>query len=293
MRWLYKFPLRFRSLLRKGRVEQELTDELRFHLGKLIEEYVAKGMTPEDARYTALGELGGVEQIKEECRDMRRVNHIENFIRDFRYGLRMLARSPGFTAVAVIMIALGIGVNAGIFAILNAAAFRPLPVANSGQLVSIYQTFRGNFSRNVYGAQSLFSYPEYREYRDQNKVFSGLLAYMHPVGATLGGVQPQQLSGTLTTCNYFAVLEARPQLGRGFVDADCAAPGKSAVVVLSDALWRGTFGTDRSIIGRVVNSNRNPFVVVGIAAPDFRRTEPTPPGLRAPLTMHHTRVPDH
>ena len=235
MRCFYKVSLRFRSLFRKGRVEQELSDELRFHLGKLTEEYVAKGMTPEEARYAALRELGGMEQIREECRDMRRVNHIENFIRDFRYALRMLARSPGFTAVAVIMIALGIGVNAGIFTILNAAAFRPLPVANSGQLVSIYQTFRGNFSRNVYGAQSLFSYPEYREYRDQNKVFSGLLAYMHSVGATLGGVQPQQLLGTLTTCNYFEVLKARPQLGRGFVDADCAAPGKGAVVVLSDA----------------------------------------------------------
>jgi len=182
-------------------------------------------------------------------------------------------------------------VNAGIFTILNAAAFRPLPVANSGQLVSIYQTFRGNFSRNVYGAQSLFSYPEYREYRDQNKVFSGLLAYMHSVGATLGGVQPQQLLGTLTTCNYFEVLKARPQLGRGFVDADCAAPGKGAIVVLSDALRRGTFGADRSIIGRVVTLNGNPFVVVGIAAPDFRGTEPTPPGFWAPLTMQHTLVP--
>ena len=181
--------------------------------------------------------------------------------------------------------------NAGIFTILNAAAFRPLPVANSGQLVSIYQTFRGNFPRDVYGAQSLFSYSEYREYRDQNKVFSGLLAYWDSVGATLGGVQPQQLSGTLTTCNYFEVLEARPQLGRGLVDADCAAPGKSAVVVLSDALWRGTFGADRSIMGRVVTLNRNPFVVVGIAAPDFRGTEPTPPGFWAPLTMQHTLVP--
>src|SRR5947207_1835896 len=123
IRWICQFPLRLRSLFRKGRVEKELTDELRFHVEKLIEEKVAKGVTPEEARYAALCELGGVEQIKEECRDMRRVNHIENFIRDLRYGLRILARSPGFTAVAVIMIALGLGVNAGIFTILNAAAF--------------------------------------------------------------------------------------------------------------------------------------------------------------------------
>src|SRR5438876_4897951 len=111
MRWFYNLPLRFRSLFLKSSVEQELAEELRFHLGKLTEEYVAKGMTPEEARYAALRELGGMEQIREECRDMRRVNHIENFIRDFRYALRMLARSPGFTAVAVIMIALSIGVN--------------------------------------------------------------------------------------------------------------------------------------------------------------------------------------
>src|SRR6266568_7854255 len=210
MRWIYKLPLRVRSLFRKSHVEQELSDELRFHLEKLTQEKIAKGMTPEDARCAALRELGGVELIKEECRDMRQVSYIENFIHDARYGFRLLARSRGFTALAVIMVALGIGVNAGIFTILNAAAFRPLPVANSIQLVNIYQTYRGNFSRNVYGAQSLFSYPEYREYRDQNEVFSGLLAYMPSVGATLGGVQPQQLSGTVATCNYFEVLEGRP-----------------------------------------------------------------------------------
>src|SRR5438046_7147150 len=108
---------------------------------------------------------------------------------------------------------------------------------------------------------------------------------MQSVGATLGGVQPQQLLGTLTTCNYFEVLKARPQLGRGFVDADCAAPGKGAIVVLSDALRRGTIGADRSIIGRAVTLKGDPFVVAGIAAPDFLWTYPTPPGSCAPAAV--------
>src|ERR1700737_1540820 len=105
MRWIYKLPLRLRSLFRKSSVEQELTEDLRFHLDKLTEEKVARGTTPEEARYEALRELGTVELVKEECRDMRRVNYIENFVEDVRYGLRVFARNPGFTAVAVLTLA--------------------------------------------------------------------------------------------------------------------------------------------------------------------------------------------
>lgn len=213
-------------------------------------------------------------------------------LQDVRYGLRMLGRNPGFTALAVLAIALGIGVNAGIFSVLNGAALRMLPVPRAEQIVSVDQIFHGKINRNVHGEPTLFSYSEYQEYRANNHVFSGLIAYDPFLSATLAGGRSRQLYGQLTSCNYFDALNEHPSMGRGFVETDCAAPGAGAVVVLSDELWQGAFGADASLIGKRVVLNRTAFTVIGIAPPGFGGTEPIPSSFWVPITMQLVLEPD-
>jgi len=138
----------------------------------------------------------------------------------------------------------------------------------------------------------MFSYPEYLEYRDHNHVFSGLLAYEPSVEATLARGKMQQLLGAITSCNYFDVLSEHPAQGRGFVDSDCAAPGENAVVVVSDDLWRGTFGSDPLLVGRRIVLNRTPYTVVGVTRPGFTGTEPVASAFWAPITMQKALEPE-
>jgi predicted permease len=213
-------------------------------------------------------------------------------LQDIRYGLRMLGRNPGFTAVAVLAIALGIGVNAGIFSVLNGAALRMLPVPSAEQIVSIDQIFQGTFKRSSRGEPTLFSYSEYQEYRANNHVFSGLIAYDPFLNATLAGGRARQLYGQPTSCNYFDALNERPFLGRGFVEGDCAVSRAGSVVVLSDQLWQGAFGADPTLIGKRVVLNRTAFTVIGIAPPGFGGTEPIPSSFWVPITMQPVLEPD-
>ena len=196
-------------------------------------------------------------------------NWFEAAIRDFRYALRMLWKTPGFTAVAIGAIALGIGANTGIFTFLNALALRPLPVRDASNIISIYQSLDGLKTRNILGSESLFSYAEYETYRDGAQSLSGLTAYLPYVQTTLTGTQSGALHGELVACNYFDVLGEAPHLGRGFSEANCSATADSAVVVLSDPFWRSKFNADLSILGQTVTLSRHQFTVIGIGPPGF------------------------
>src|SRR5205809_2263114 len=283
--WLYTISLRLRSLFHRAQADQELDDELRDHLERKTEEYMAQGMTQEEAHRRARLDLGGIEQTKEKCRDARGVNLVENFFQDLRYGLRMLRQNLGFTVAAVLAIALGVGINVGIFSVLNGAALRLLPIPRAEQLVSVSQIFHRRTVRITHGETSMFSYSEYLDYREHNHVFSGLLAYEPFLEGTLAGGKIQQLLGTATSCNYFEVLNEHPAQGRGFVDADCAASGENAVVVVSDQLWRDTLGGDPTLVGQRITLNRMAFTLIGVAPPGFTGTEPIPSAFWVPVTI--------
>jgi len=253
MRWLYKLPLRLRSLFRRGRVEQELSDELRFHLEKSKEEYVTKGMPREEACYAALRELGGVEQIKEECRDMRRVNYIENLMQDVRYGLRMLAKNPGFSAAAVLTLALGIGANSAMFSVVHAVLLKSLPYARPDQLVSV----TGYYPKGAIASLQADS-------RTMD-----VAAYTAERALTLTGQgEAQRLMGGAVSANFFSVLGTATELGRTF-RPDEDRPGQDRVVVLSDSLWRSKFDGDPAALGRLLTIDGEDRQVIGVMPPAF------------------------
>ena len=261
--WFYAVPLRLRSLFRRRQVEQELDEEMRYHLEKKTEDYRAQGLTPEQARQAALRAMDGLTQRKEECRDRRGMNGVENTLRDIRYSLRVLRKSPGFTAIAVLTLALAIGANAVVFGVLNGLILRPLNVPQAG---SLYGIEHGN-EHSMYE-----SYPDYMDLRDRNRSFDGLAGFAITEAGLNIGENSSRTWVVEATGNYFDILGIQPYLGRFFHGSDEHGPNSAPYIVLTHAYWQAHFQDDRGVVGRVVRLNKHPFTIVGVAPPDFHGT---------------------
>jgi predicted permease len=267
MRWYYKLPLRLRSIFRKNRAELELSEELEFHLQNQIDEYVAQGMNPKEARHAALRSLGGIEQAKEECRDARKLNLIENFLQDVRFGLRMLRRSSGFSLLAILCLTLGIGANAAVFSWIEGILFRPYPgVAHQERLVAI-----GGTSRDEPEGTSL-SWPDFQDLQ-RSCTLCETLFVSKITGTTLSiGDRAERTTGSIVSANYFDAIAVPPVLGRGFLPGEDSGQSAHPVVVISYQLWQRRFRGDPQIIGKTQRLNGVMHTIVGVAPKGFYGT---------------------
>jgi putative ABC transport system permease protein len=263
-RWIYTVPLRLRSLFRGERVDRELDEELQFHVQRLTDEHIARGASPAEARLAALRAMNGVEQRKEECRDTRRVRLVQDVLQDLRYAGRTLLRSRGFTAAAIVTLALGIGASVAAFTVVNGVLLRPMPFPESDRLFLLSHTEIGPFMSQPGLADS-----QYLEFRASDRLFAHLAAFTIAYGASLTAPgDPSIVRASRVTTEFFAALRVAPAIGRTFGAGD-DQPGRDHIVLLSDALWRSRFGADPVVSGREITLDGVRHTVVGVMPPGF------------------------
>jgi len=263
MRWLAKLRMSVKTLLRGRTEERQLDAELKLHLEYQIAQNITAGMSATEARRTALLDFGGLEQMKEDCRDMRKANWIEDLLQDLRYGLRMLLQSPGFTAVAVLTLALGIGANTAIFSVVDAVLLKPLPFRQPDQVVALWETETapGNFPLNGM---------DYLDWREGNTTFADMTLYSWPRTANVSAKESAE-GATLTQvqANFFTLLGVLPQTGRTFAP-DEDKNGGAHVAVLSDGFWRAKFAGNRDVVGASLRINDEAYTVIGVMPAWYR-----------------------
>jgi predicted permease len=258
-----RFLTRLLNWAAKRAQEERLREEIEGHIGLQTEENLRAGLSPVEARRQAMLKFGGVEGMKEKYRAEQGLPFIENLMRDVRFALRLLRKSPGFTAVAVVTLAMAIGANAIVFSVTNALILHPLSLPQEDRL---YQLFRG---KDKAGNQS---FPDYLDLRDRNRTFDELVAYGGAVAGLDTGGNPSSAWAALVSGNYFDGLRLQPYLGRFFHPSDEHGPNSAPYIVLSHAYWHAHFHDDPGVVGRVVQVNKNPFTIVGVAPPEFHGT---------------------
>ena len=205
----------FRFFLNRKSLEQDLDAELRYHVDRLTEQNTARGLSPSEARRQAAITVGGIERTKEECRDARRGRIIESFVQDVRYGVRVLRKNPGFSAAAIVTLALGIGANTAIFSLVYGVLIRPLPYAQGGQLVVLHQD-----AVKAHVLDVPFSVKEIADYREQNHTLQGVVEHHSMNFLLIGKDSAERVETAVVSANFFEVLGVRPLLGRTFVSSD-------------------------------------------------------------------------
>jgi putative ABC transport system permease protein len=257
-----RIKLRFRALLRKNEMDGELEEEMRSHLDRMIEQNIAQGMNPKDARFQALRDFGGLEQAKEQCRDARGIRFIEELTHDVRYGARILVKQPGFTLIAIITLALGIGTNTAIFSVINALILNPPSIAEPESVAAIWRTPKDK------RIESYVSYLELQDWRAKNQSFEAIAGYK-PNGFTLlDESQAKRIQGMRVTANFLSLLKVKLLRGRDFQFEE-EKRGAQPVAIISYQYWQNRLGGNEEALGQELSLNGKLFTIIGILPPTF------------------------
>jgi predicted permease len=291
---------RLAALFKREALDQELDDELRYHLEREAELNQKSGMNPEDARYAAVRAFGGVDRSKEECRDARRVNFLDNLLRDIRYSVRLLIKNPTFSIVAVLTLTLGIGANTAIFSLLDAVLLRSLPVKGPERLVLFGNGLEGGVTDGFpSGSTDLYSYPFYKDLQQHNEIFKdlgALLSMTWTVHGRVGSrdVEPHRLEVQPVSGSYFKTLGINARLGRLITDDDDNVLGMHPVVVVSHAFWQQRMGGSESVLGSPIEVDETKYTIIGVGPKGFSGTTVgQAPDVWIPLAMEPQLPPGH
>ena len=257
---------RFSALFGRRKLDAELDEELRTHIDFAVEENLKHGMNAQQARTSALRAFGGVAQTREGYRMQRGLPFFEIFAQDIRYALRQLRKAPGFTLVALLTLALGIGATTALFSVVDAVMLKPLPFPNAGRLVHVESTIVAT------GRGGAASYPDFLDWRARNHVVDGMAAFDAEDFTLIGARDPEHLQGAVVSAQLFSLLGVTPELGRTFrpeEDTPGAVSGTDAVI-LSYGLWQREFGADAAVLGRVLQLGSRRFTVVGVMPQGFQ-----------------------
>jgi putative ABC transport system permease protein len=270
-------------LWRRGRRNEELTEEIQAHLTLAEREAMESGDSPKEAQHVARREFGNVGVAEEVTRDAWGWRWMAEMLQDVRYGVRNMLRTPGFTAVTILTLALGIGANTAIFSVVNAVLFRALPYRDAGRLVWATNFVKGQ-------GQNLVFADEYAGWRTQSHMFESIAAYDAAAESTLSGAgTPERLQGARVTASFLDVLGVTPQLGRNFLPEE-DRPAGSKAVLLSDAVWKTHFAADPKVVGRVIALDDTPYTVIGVLRSDFEFLDNSPADVLVPFQLSDSSI---